>query len=393
MIRRAEEAAQASDFDEAETWLQRAGTLRQNAITLADAHQRIKNIRDFQIANLRDEVVAEMTAPLTPLVLRHAREKLAEALRIAHPGDAVAADLRQRVDLATHYGRYQPGQIFHDGQGPEMIVVPHGAYTMGAAAEDTDAADNEKPAHYVRFERGFAISRKPITVGEFRQFVQTSGYRPRAMRRGHSIVYDERSGNFIRRSGANWQSDYTGAKARDDQPVIHISVHDAEAYAEWLTAQTGRGYRLPSEAEYEYVARAGRQGRYVWGNENLPPKDAGNLAGSEDVSPNGRRWNNAFAGYGDGWWGPAPAGSFAANPFGVFDAGSNVSEWVTDCWHASYRRAPADGVAWFNPGCRARVIRGGSWASSPQQTRASWRSSVDSDMTNARIGFRVVRGI
>jgi formylglycine-generating enzyme required for sulfatase activity len=393
MIRRAEAAAQASDFDIAQTWLNRAGQLRKQAITIADARQRVEDIRDSQIAHLRDEAIAEMVAPLTPLVLRRAREKLAEALRIAHPGDAVAADLRQRIELAAHYGRYQPGQIFRDGQGPEMIVVPHGAYTMGATADDIYAANDEKPAHYVRFERGFAIARQPVTVGEFRRFVQASGYRPRAMRRGHSIVYDERSGNCIRRNGANWQSDYTGAKADDKQPVIHVSVRDAEAYAEWLTAQTGRGYRLPSEAEYEYVARAGRQGRYVWGDENLPPNGAANLAGSEDVSPGGRRWNNAFADYGDGWWGPSPAGSYAANPFGVFDAGSNVSEWVADCWHASYRRAPADGVAWFNPGCRARVIRGGSWASSPRQVRASWRGSVDSDMTNARIGFRVVRGI
>jgi len=73
--------------------------------------------------------------------------------------------------------------------------------------------------------------------------------------------------------------------------------------------------------------------------------------------------------------------------------GSNVSEWVSDCWHASYRRAPADGASWFNPGCRSRVIRGGSWASSPVQARAAWRASSDSDMTNARVGFRMVRGI
>jgi formylglycine-generating enzyme required for sulfatase activity len=77
----------------------------------------------------------------------------------------------------------------------------------------------------------------------------------------------------------------------------------------------------------------------------------------------------------------------------VSDLGSNVSEWVSDCWHASYRRAPADGASWFNPGCRSRVVRGGSWASSPVQARAAWRSSSDSDMTNARVGFRVVRGI
>jgi formylglycine-generating enzyme required for sulfatase activity len=398
MIRHAEAAARASDFDGAGDWLKQASQLREHAATLPDARKRVEAIRAARIVELRDAAVAEMGAPLTPLVLRGAREKLAEVLRIADSGDAVAADLRQRVELAMHYGRYRPGQVFRDdtdgsGHGPEMAVVPHGAFTMGAAADEAAATDAEKPAHYVRFERGFAMSRRPVTVGEFRAFVQASGYRPRATRRGHSIVYDERSGNFIRRNGADWQSDYAGVKAAADQPVIHVSVHDAEAYAEWLSTQTGHGYRLPSEAEFEYALRAGRQGRYAWGNAVPPPEDAGNLAGGKDVSPSGRRWNNAFAGYGDGWWGPAPAGSFRANRFALFDAGSNVSEWVADCWHASYRRAPNDGAAWFNPGCRARVIRGGSWASSPQQARAAWRTSVDSDMTNARIGFRVVRGI
>ena len=398
MIRRAEDAARASDFETAAQWLQRSSELRKDAATVADARKRVESIRDASVARLRDEAVAEMAAPLTPLVLRHAREKLAEALRIARPGDPVAADLRERVFLATHYGRFRPGQAFTDampsgGRGPEMMVVPHGAFTMGAAASEPDAADHEKPAHYVRFERGFAMSRRAVTVGEFRRFVEASGYRPRATRRGFSIVYDERSGNFIRRSGVDWRSDYAGAPAHDRQPVLHVSVRDAEAYAEWLAERTGQPYRLPSEAEYEYALRAGRSGRYPWGDAAVPPPSAGNLTGAKDVSLSGRRWNNAFANYGDGWWGPAPVGSYPPNPWGLFDMGGNVSEWVADCWHGSYRRAPADGAAWFNPGCRSRVIRGGSWASSPQTSRAAWRSSVDSDMTNARIGFRVVRGI
>ena len=398
MIRRAEDAARAADFDTAKRWLDRAGELRKRADTVADARKRVEAIRDGAIARLRDEAVAEMAAPLTPLVLRHARGKLAEALRIARPGDPVAADLRERVFLATHYGRFRPGQAFTDampsgGRGPEMVVMPHGAFTMGAAANEAEAAEYEKPAHYVRFERGFAMSRRAVTVGEFRRFVEATGYRPRATRRGFSIVYDERSGNFIRRSGVDWRSDYAGAPARDAQPVIHVSVRDAEAYAAWLAERTGHPYRLPSEAEYEYALRAGRVGRFPWGDAALPPRSDGNLTGAGDVSLTGRRWNNAFAGYRDGWWGPAPAGSYPPNPWGVFDLGSNVSEWVADCWHASYRRAPDDGAAWFNPGCRSRVIRGGSWASSPRFSRAAWRSSVDSDMTNARIGFRVVRGI
>ncbi|MCW0416409.1 hypothetical protein NB689_002163 [Xanthomonas sacchari] len=85
--------------------------------------------------------------------------------------------------------------------------------------------------------------------------------------------------------------------------------------------------------------------------------------------------------------------SFSANAWGLHDMAGNLSEWVADCWHASYRRAPADGAAWYNPGCRSRVVRGGNWANAPEQTRAAWRLMQDSDSTSARVGFRLVRGI
>jgi formylglycine-generating enzyme required for sulfatase activity len=394
MIRRAEEAALASDFATTRLWLDHSAKVREDAQTVADARVRVEAIRMARIAELRDAGVRDMA---TPLGLKDARVKLAEVLRIAEPGNRVAADFRQRIDLATHYGLYRPGQAFtdalhHGGRGPAMVVVPHGGFSMGAGEEEKDAADAEKPAHYVRFDRGFAMALHPVTVGEFRRFVEATQYRPRATRRGHSIVYDERSGNFVRRSGVDWRSDYNGQPASDDMPVLHVSVYDAEAYAEWLAGQTGHGYRLPSEAEYEYALRAGQQGRYPWGN-GQPPRGVANLTGGNDRSPSGRNWNNAFIGYGDGYWGPAPVGRFRANAFGLKDLDGNISEWVGDCWHASYRRAPADGAAWFNPGCRSRVVRGGSWASSPAQARAAWRSSSDSDMTNARVGFRVVRGI
>lgn len=394
MIRRAEEAAHASDFATAGRWLAYAAQVRVDAQTVADARVRVEAIRLARIVELRDAGVRDLA---TPMGLKDARVRLAEVLRIAEPGNRVAADFRQRIDLATHYGLFRPGQAFTDalhngGRGPEMVVVPHGGFLMGAGEDEADAADAEKPAHYVRFDRGFAMARHPVTVGEFRRFVEATQYRPRATRRGHSIVYDERSGNFVRRSGVDWRSDYAGQPASDDMPVLHVSVYDAEAYAEWLAGQTGHGYRLPSEAEYEYALRAGQQGRYPWGN-GQPPRGVANLTGGNDRSPSGRNWNNAFVGYGDGYWGPAPVGRFRANAFGLKDVDGNTSEWVGDCWHASYRRAPADGAAWFNPGCRSRVVRGGSWASSPAQARAAWRSSSDSDMTNARVGFRVVRGI
>ena len=182
-------------------------------------------------------------------------------------------------------------------------------------------------------------------------------------------------------------------------PVLRELAADPHAFAphvgvyfdaQWLSQQTGERYGLPSEAQFEYAERAGSEASLAW-SSRIPPPFAGNLTGGKDRSPSGRRWRNAFDGYGDGFWGPSPAGRFPANAFGLHDLSGNVSEWVADCWHEGYRRAPADGQPWVNPGCRQRVIRGGSWASAPAQVRSAWRLSTDGDTTNARLGFRLVR--
>jgi formylglycine-generating enzyme required for sulfatase activity len=395
LIRRAEDAASQADFAQVERWLVRAQRIREAEAPLADARARIELMRQAQIVALRDAGMRDLQ---TPIGLRAAREKLDQALQIALPADPVVLEFRNRIDLATHYGSFRPGQVFSDGlrdggRGPQMIVVPHGGFRMGAGADEPGASDSELPQHYVRFERGFAMAITEVTVADFGRFVAATGARPRATRRGHSLVYDERGGNFVRHSGVDWRSGYNAVPAAANSPVMHVSVRDAEAFAAWLSEQTGRHYRLPSEAEFEYALRAGTSGRYPWGNRSAPPEGAGNLTGGLDVSPGGRRWHNGFVGYGDGFWGPAPVASFQANAWGLHDMSGNLSEWVADCWHASYRRAPTDGVAWYNPGCRQRLVRGANWANSPEQSRAAWRWSQDSDVTSARIGFRLVRVI
>ncbi len=397
LIRQAEDAAMRSDFEEAGRWLARAQTVRPGVDTVDIGRVRVEAIRQAQIARLRDAGLELLTKPQMPNHLPRAREKLADILRIARPGDPAAAELRTRIDLATHYGLLRPGLRFTDalgggGRGPQMVVVPHGGFRMGARDSEPDASDAERPSRYVRFDRGFAIARTEVTVAEFRRFVQISGHRPRAVRRGHSLVYDERGGNFVRRSGVDWRHDYVGRLADDAMPVLHVSAKDAEAYARWLSERSGQRYRLPSEAEFEYAARGGEAGRFPWGD--APPKSGtGNLTGGGDRSPGGRSWGNAFAGYRDGFWGPAPTASFRPNRFDVHDLEGNVSEWVADCWHDGYRRAPTQGEAWVNSGCRTRVVRGGAWASSPAQTRAAWRSQAEADATNALTGFRVVRDL
>jgi formylglycine-generating enzyme required for sulfatase activity len=185
---------------------------------------------------------------------------------------------------------------------------------------------------------------------------------------------------------------YEGRKAGDDEPVIHVSWNDAVAYTRWLARGTGKAYRLPSEAEFEYAVRGGKRTRYWWG-DGAPDQPVENLTGELDVSRSQRQWSSYFEGYGDRHWGPAPVASFEPNPFGLHDIGGNVAEWVLDCWHDTYLRAPADGSAWINPGCKLRVVRGGYWASSPDHSRSAFRTSAFPERHDARIGFRIARDL
>jgi formylglycine-generating enzyme required for sulfatase activity len=220
--------------------------------------------------------------------------------------------------------------------------------------------------------------------------VRASGYVPDSQRLGGASIYDGRSGVMRDDSRATWQDNFAGRPAGDTDPVVNVSWNDAHAYVQWLSKRTGKQYRLPSEAEFEYALRGGTSTRYWWGN-GTPATKVENLTGSGDRSRQGRRWTNSFAGYRDGYWGPAPIQSFSPNPFGLYDIGGNLSEWVADCWHVNYTRASDDGSAWVNPGCTQRVLRGGSWGSAPEQVRSAYRLGADASTRSGRVGFRVAR--
>ncbi len=222
--------------------------------------------------------------------------------------------------------------------------------------------------------------------------MEDTGYRSDAERSGGSRIYNADTGRIDRQPGITWQHDYLGEPAGDDLPVIHVSWRDADAYAQWLARRTGRSYRLPTEAEFEYALRGGTSDRYWWG-DGSPDEAVENVTGDGDRSTTRRSWTAAFRRYEDGFWGPAPAGSLAANPFGLHDMGGNVMEWVEDCWHDSYARAPDDGSAWVNPGCERRVLRGGAWSSTPAMSRSAFRIASGEESTDARVGFRVARDL
>lgn len=324
--------------------------------------------------------------------------QLLEQARSLGVAPARIGEVEQRRANAVLYANYQPGERFADafadrsGQGPELVVVPVGEFAMGSPDGEVGRALTEGPVHAVRISRPFALARSEVSVAEFRRFVGESGYRSDPERTGASSVYDERTGRIVKREAVNWQNDYQGGRAKSAEPVVHVSWNDAAAYAAWLSKVTGKSYRLPSEAEFEFALRAGSRSRYWWGDGD-PPRLVGNLTGEGDRSRSKRAWGKAFQRYRDGFWGPAPVARFEANAFGLHDLGSNVSEWVEDCWHQNYLRAPEDGSAWVNRGCTRRVIRGASWGSEPEQARSAYRLGVSAETSSARVGFRVARDL
>ncbi|MGN6314612.1 MAG: SUMF1/EgtB/PvdO family nonheme iron enzyme [Rhodanobacteraceae bacterium] len=384
-------AAQNQDA-KADAALEDAAAILPSSAALADTRARIYAMRGQRSLSL----LAQARSALDAGNLALAQSLAAQARTLGDSADVEA--LLQRINDARTYASYHPGQVVSDhfldlvGTAPALVVVPLGKFEMGSPLSERGHASAEQPQHQVDIAHGFAMGRTEITVAQFREFVRASGYVPDSDKLGGASVYDENSGRMQAVSNADWQDDYAGKRARDDDPVVNVSWNDAQAYAQWLSQHTGKHYRLPSEAEFEYALRGGTTTPYWWG-DGTPKTPVENLTGSGDRSPSHRSWSNAFRDYDDGYWGPAPVMSFAANPFGLYDMDGNVSEWVADCWHDNYTRAPRDGSAWVNPGCDERVIRGGSWGSAPDQDRSAFRQAAPATARSGRVGFRVVRDL
>jgi len=391
VLDRALAAVAQNDFKSADQALTEAAQVAPDSPALGDVRTRVDNMRQARASGLLGQARSALDAGNLTLA-----QQLADQAKAISPDLAGLSEFGERLTNARLYASYKPGQVFADrfvdipGQAPSMVVVPTGSFRMGAPDNEDGRQDAETPQHDVTVAKGFALARTAITVGQFREFVRASGYQPDSSKLGGASVYDEGTGAMRDDPNASWQDDYVGKSADNRLPVVNISWADAKAYADWLSQRTGKTYRLPSESEFEYALRAGTSTRYWWGDA-APSHKVENLTGGSDRSPSGRRWSNAFAGYRDGFWGPAPVMSFSPNPFGLYDMGGNVSEWVQDCWHDSYLRAPRDGSAWINPGCSTRVVRGGSWGSSPDQVRSSYRQGADASVRSGRVGFRVLR--
>ncbi len=385
-------ASQDFEFASAEAMIEQARSLQERSRVVNSASAQLMAFR----AQSEADLLAEFDTALDNREVEVARRAL-NRLRKFLDDNRRLRSLSRKLTNAELYAGYAPGETFVDtlrdgGRGPRMVVIPVGRFLMGSPESEEGRNRNEGPQRELRIAKGFALGQTEVTVGDFRAFVEATDFVTEVEREGRSDTYEERTGRLVLRRGVNWQRDYKGSRARATEPVLHVSWNDAAAYAEWLAESTGSPYRLPSEAEFEYALRAGTQTRYWWGDD-APDRVLANLTGADDVSKGKRRWANGFPDYGDGFWGTAPVRSYEANPFGLFDIDGNATEWVADCWHDNYSRAPNSIAPWVNPGCELRVIRGGSWGSSPEQSRSAYRNGYGVSKGSARVGFRIARDL
>jgi formylglycine-generating enzyme required for sulfatase activity len=227
-------------------------------------------------------------------------------------------------------------------QCPELVLIQAGSFEMGSS----EMFDFEAPVHHVTIRKPFHIGRREVTFEEWDACLAEGGCKQKPDDRG---------------------------LGRGRRPVTDLDWDDAKSYVAWLTQKTGKTYRLPSESEWEYVARAGSTTTYPWGR--AVDKDKANCLGctSDPVKK------------------AIDVGSFPPNSFGVYDMAGNAAEWVEDCWSDNYKGAPTDGSAWIKPVCRERVLRGGSFNNDPRYLRSAARFKYDQSVRFYTNGFRVVR--
>jgi formylglycine-generating enzyme required for sulfatase activity len=274
-----------------------------------------------------------------------------------------------------------PGQVFRDCPTcPLMKALPAGRFEQGAAADQADATPFEQPEHLVALPRPFGIGVYEITVGEFREFVYAT-----SRKSAECAAYD---GTWQARSDLSWNN--PGYPQTATHPVTCVSWRDAHDYARWLSQKTHQRYRLASEAEWEYAARAGSGDARPWGTHAQAACASANVA---DAAAAQRYPGWKVQPCNDGYVYSAPVGSFEPNSFGLYDMLGNVFEWVQDCWHTDYRQAPANGSAWLNGDCTQHVLRGGSWFTAPALVSVSARNRFEESYRSNSIGFRLAREI
>lgn len=278
-----------------------------------------------------------------------------------------------------------PGSHIRDcADCPELVVVPAGSFIMGSPSWEESHQDDESPMHRVVIDQPFAVGVHEVTRGDFTRFVWATDHATEASCRQMDRYkgFNHEGVNWLSHEGRNWLD--PGYRQDDGHPVTCVSWDDAQAYVVWLSRHTGEDYRLLSESEWEYVARAGTSTARYWGESES--EQCRNANGADQQS--GVNWGTSCD---DGFAVTAPVGSFTKNAFGLYDAVGNVWEWTEDCWNENYVQAPRDGSPWENEGCGRRVVRGGSWLDAPGNLRSADRHGNDAGDRRYNLGFRIAR--
>lgn len=263
---------------------------------------------------------------------------------------------------------------FHDvaataTRAPEMALVPAGKFRIGDVTGK--GASEEQPAHEVNIGSAFAVGRYEVTVAEFGEFVKATQYKTDAERGNGCFTYRDASKDWSVINNTSWQS--PNFKQDPNHPAVCVSWNDAVAYTQWLSQQTGERYRLPTEAEWEYVARAGTDTNYWWGNQSE--------CDNANCCKTGQTWMTKQT---------RAVGSYAANPFGLYDTAGNVWEWTASEYAASYTGSETQSARADSENA-LRVVRGGSWYNFAIDTRAGLRGKNSAQDRFSTVGFRVAR--
>lgn len=292
----------------------------------------------------------------------------------------------------------KPFSTFRDcADCPEMVTLPAGSFVMGSTEEETKKAGlpeeqgaRERPAHMVTFKKPFAIGKYEVTIDEYTAFTKDTGHPATE----NCITWDTAASKWGPVAAANWQK--PGYEQTGRFPVGCLTIADARAYVTWLAKKTGKPYRVPSEAEWEYAARAGTRTMETWGDTQdgiCAYANVSDLTRMETHTAVEREPTRFFE-CRDGHVYAAPVGSFPADPWGLFDMVGNIWEWTEDCFIPHYNGAPTDGSVWYDPKqCDRLIVRSGGWYSRNWFARPAGRSRENPDYLSSTLGVRVVRDL
>jgi formylglycine-generating enzyme required for sulfatase activity len=376
---RAKIAAQAKAAQDAKILAEQAAAAEQaNAAEKAAARAKIEEAAQLAGVVIENAGIGKETKSEGPRV---STVCAGSSLRLEPMSSRTAQALSQAEECGL-----APKDLFRECRNcPDMVVVPAGEVLVGSSRAEIDsglAATNEGPQHRVVIKQPLAVGRFEVTRDQFAAFVNASGYKAG----DHCFTFEQNNpqdrGN---RSFLN-----PGYVQEGNHPAVCVSWADAKAYVAWLSQTTGKSYRLLSEAEFEYAARAGTTSRFGFGND---PGEICKFANGADQAAKtaGFPRDASYMSCRDGYPFTAPVGSLAPNGFGLYDLIGNVWEWTEDCYYGDYATARADSAAHLNATCSTRTVRGGDWFSTEASLRPAVRAKANADARHDDIGFRVAR--